>query len=138
MGLVRSGKSFKPGMGARFITYAFPAIRREVLRAKLNGDLDFCVSLDAPIYEDGECLKDRLVSKESTPEEEAEIKDITQYFIVLTPRERRVIGLRFWEDKSLEEVGLILGVVRESARKIETRALLKLRLAMRGTDIKWQ
>jgi RNA polymerase sigma factor (sigma-70 family) len=138
MGLIKSAKYFNPEFGYRFISYAFPAIRREVLSTRFRDNLEFGKSLDDPIYENGDCMKDRLVSEESSPEEEAETKDLTRYFTVLTPKERRVIELRFWEDKTLEEVGLIFGICVESVRQKEARALMKLRLAMRGTDIKWQ
>ena len=50
----------------------------------------------------------------------------------MSERERRVLSLRFGlEDgrsHTLEEVGRELGVTRESARRIERRALLKFRV----------
>jgi RNA polymerase primary sigma factor len=49
----------------------------------------------------------------------------------LTPRERRVLQLRFGlidaREQTLEEVGKRFGVTRERIRQIEARALRKLR-----------
>lgn len=49
----------------------------------------------------------------------------------LSPRERKVIRLRFGiEDgyeKSLSEIGKVLGVCKESVRKIESKGLNKLK-----------
>ena len=137
LGIVTAGKGFKPGFGVRFTTYAFSAIRQGVLRAKFNRDLAFCESLDAPIYENGDCRKDRLTSEESSPEDKAETRDLTGYLRVLTLKERRVIELRFWDDMTLEGVGEILGIQKESVRNIESKALMKLRFALREIDVKW-
>ena len=46
----------------------------------------------------------------------------------LTFREQRIIGLRFDDDKTLEEVGKEVGLTRQRVRDIEARALRKLRL----------
>jgi RNA polymerase primary sigma factor len=49
----------------------------------------------------------------------------------LAPREERILRLRFGFDghdaRSLEEVGVVLGITRERVRQIERRAILKLR-----------
>ncbi len=138
LGLVVAGRTFNPDMGVRFTTYAFPAIRQGIVRAILGGAHDFCQSLDAAVYEDGASLKDGLASDESSPEEIAETIDMTRYLAVLTPKERQVIELRFWKDKTLEEIGRVLNVQKEWVRRIESRALIKLRLALRGRDIQWK
>ena len=48
----------------------------------------------------------------------------------LSDRERMIITLRFWDDLTLEEVGSRVHVTKETVRKIETRALKKLRWAI--------
>ena len=49
----------------------------------------------------------------------------------LNPRQQRVLTERFGLDgekpKTLEEVGVILGITRERVRQLETRALRELR-----------
>ena len=58
-------------------------------------------------------------------------KDITKALRCLTLKEASVIRLRFGLDsgrqRTLEEVGKILGVTRERVRQLECRALKKLR-----------
>ena len=57
--------------------------------------------------------------------------EIESILTALSPRERRVIQLRFGlvddHQRTLEEVGRRLGVTRERARQIETTALRRLR-----------
>jgi RNA polymerase sigma factor (sigma-70 family) len=142
LGLVRSAKSFDPDAGFRFTTYAFPAIRQGVIRAIIESESYQYIheSLDAPSFDhDGETLLDSLVSKGITPEEEVERHDIGQYLSILTEREQSVIRDRFWKEKSLELTGLSIGVNKERVRQIETKALFKLRCALREKDILiWQ
>ena len=45
----------------------------------------------------------------------------------LTPREAKVISMRFYEDKTLEDVGCELFLTRESVRLVEAKALRRLR-----------
>jgi len=53
----------------------------------------------------------------------------------LTPREHRILHMRFYESKTLEEVGKIFNVNRERARQIEAKALRKLRHSSRSSVI---
>ena len=45
----------------------------------------------------------------------------------LEDRDRLVIEMRFWEEKTLKEVGEVIGVTRERVRQIEVRVVQKLR-----------
>jgi len=58
----------------------------------------------------------------------------------LTPRESRVIRLRFGLDdgrsRTLEEVGAEFGVTRERIRQIEAKAIRKLRHPNRSNKLK--
>jgi len=57
----------------------------------------------------------------------------------LSAREQQVLTLRFGLDgrdhKTLEEVSHSFGTTRERVRQIEAKALNKLRLALRDTDV---
>jgi RNA polymerase primary sigma factor len=95
------------------------------------------VSLDLPVG-DGESgqLSDLIVDdNEAMPVDEVGLlmlaAEIEQLLNVVNPRERRVVRLRFGLDggrtHTLEEVGAMLGVTRERARQIESKALARIR-----------
>jgi RNA polymerase primary sigma factor len=94
------------------------------------------VSLELPVG-DGESIYGDLIEDPNTrlPEETTAERlrktELARALDQLNPRDRRVLALRFGLDgehpRTLEEVGLILGVTRERIRQLETRALRELR-----------
>jgi RNA polymerase primary sigma factor len=94
-------------------------------------------SLDAPLSEDGElALGDLIRDSDPGAEAVAELADrsaaVAQALAVLEEREREVIQLRYGLDgagreRTLEEVGRVLGYTRERIRQIENKALRRLR-----------
>jgi RNA polymerase primary sigma factor len=50
---------------------------------------------------------------------------------LLDPREREIIAMRFFENKTLDEVSHMIGRTRERVRQIQNQALLKLRSLMK-------
>jgi RNA polymerase primary sigma factor len=104
------------------------------------------VSLDKPIGNDNEdsILGDFIEDKSTiTPERMAERtllkRQVDEVLKTLTPREEKVIRLRFGIDdgfhRTLEEVGHIFGVTRERIRQIEDKALKKLRHPTRSQQL---
>jgi RNA polymerase primary sigma factor len=104
------------------------------------------VSLEAPIGEDEDShLGDFIEDRNALPPVDAasrqllkeQIDDVLSH---LSPRERRVIQLRFGlEDgrsRTLEEVGQEFNVTRERIRQIEAKALRKLRHPSRSRKLK--
>ena len=95
------------------------------------------ISLETPIGDDGDAhLGDLLEDKESVSplqrlSEHALTSVTNQELASLTPREERVLRLRFGigekSDHTLEEVGQSFDVTRERVRQIEAQALRKLR-----------
>ncbi len=95
------------------------------------------LSLESPIGdEDGNELLDFIEDQNTPlPDEEAItanlIKQVRLALATLTPREEKVLRLRFGigedSDKTLEEVGRDFSVTRERIRQIEAKALQKLR-----------
>jgi RNA polymerase primary sigma factor len=94
------------------------------------------VSLETPIGEDGTQLGDFIADQESLqPEAQATAsllrEELSKTLESLTPRERRVIELRFGlgnePSRTLEEIGIELGLSKERIRQIEKEALAKLR-----------
>lgn len=138
LGLALAAKRFNPDMGARFTSYAFPAIKHNVAGAMIDAARHVLESLNASAYEDGESLQDRISSEQCSPEEETETKELMRFLAVLTSRERHIIEQRYWGDKTLEEVGLSLGIQKERVRQIEAKALMKLRFALREMKKEWQ
>jgi len=95
------------------------------------------LSLSTPIGEEDDAeLGDFVEDKEATaPPEAAALTmrhiEVENIIDSLTPRERRVLQLRFGlidgNQRSLEEVGKRFGVTRERIHQVEARALRKLR-----------
>ena len=94
------------------------------------------VSLEVPIGDEdggrlGDLLEDGAPGPEETATTDALRSEIEIILTSLTPRERRVLQLRYGlvddHQRTLEEVGRRLGVTRERARQIEATALRRLR-----------
>ncbi len=104
------------------------------------------ISLETPIGEEedshlGDFIEDRLAVSPSDAVIAVNLKEYTsQVLRTLTPREERVIKMRFGlEDGSehtLEEVGQSFQVTRERIRQIEAKALRKLRHPSRSRKLK--
>jgi RNA polymerase primary sigma factor len=94
------------------------------------------VSLDTPIG-DGESVISDVIEDTNALAPEAETADklrsseLAAALLRLNPRQQRVLterfGLEDGKPKTLEEVGVILGITRERVRQLETRALRDLR-----------
>ena len=104
------------------------------------------VSLEAPIGEEEDShLGDFIEDRDALPPVDAASKQllkeqIEEVLMALTPREQRVLRLRFGlEDgrsRTLEEVGQEFNVTRERIRQIEAKALRKLRHPSRSRKLK--
>jgi len=95
------------------------------------------VSLDTPYGEDEDNSLGDVVQDESTaaPETLAEgalmVSQIRGVLSTLTPREREILilryGLKDGQQRTLEQVGKLVGITRERTRQIELKALRALR-----------
>lgn len=116
------------------------ARRREAAEVRVREVLDVPaepVSLALPVGPEGDAeLGDLLEDRDrETPLDEATSGMLREHLAAmmghLTDRERQVLAMRFGlEDgslRTLQEIGHALGVTRERARQIESRALQKLR-----------
>ena len=114
---------------------------REIMRASQDP-----LSLETPIGEEDDThLGDMVPDSDATaPVEEASHVLLREQLIevldTLTPREKRVLEMRFGIDsgkpKTLEEVGKEFDVTRERIRQIEAKALRKLRHPSRSKKLK--
>jgi len=120
-------------------------------RIKSKGDLErikngletFVVqSLDAPINEEEGVLSDIVGKEDTLPDNVNLIGYEKKYFSRLDERERMIIKMRYAPQSertersnisknilgcTLKEIGEIMGISRERARQIESRALRKMR-----------
>jgi RNA polymerase primary sigma factor len=96
------------------------------------------LSLESPVGEDGELTRGDLIGDEAAgeaPSRTSEAADLSRRLESaldeLHPRERQVLRLRFGLDRgherTLGEVGEVLGISRERIRQIEADGLSKLR-----------
>jgi len=94
------------------------------------------VSFETPVGDEGSQLGDFIADRAILqPEEEATAsllkEKLSKTLDSLTPRERRIIELRFGlgneYSRTLEEVGAELGLTKERIRQLEKEALAKLR-----------
>jgi RNA polymerase primary sigma factor len=104
------------------------------------------ISLELPMGEEGDTYLGDLIEDHQAiqPLDSASkqlIKDqINEVLLTLTPREQRVLQLRFGlEDgraRTLEEVGVEFAVTRERIRQIEAKAIRKLRHPSRSCKLR--
>jgi RNA polymerase primary sigma factor len=104
------------------------------------------ISLETPIGEEedshlGDFLEDRGVVSPADAVININLKEMTEQVLnMLTPREERVIKMRFGledgTEHTLEEVGQKFGVTRERIRQIEAKALRKLRHPSRSRRLR--
>ena len=102
------------------------------------------VSFETPVGEEGSQLGDFIGDRAiPDPEEEATASllkaKLSRTLELLTPRERRIIELRFGlgngYSRTLEETGTELGLTKERIRQIEKEALAKLRHPSKSREL---
>ncbi|MEL7609981.1 MAG: SigF/SigG family RNA polymerase sporulation sigma factor [Bacillota bacterium] len=90
-----------------------------------------CQSIDEPLFDDGTdtSMADRL-SAETTQEGTLINRVLLKELLTqLEPRERQLIMLRYFQDKTQGEIAKILGVSQVQISRLETRIIQKLRKA---------
>jgi RNA polymerase primary sigma factor len=103
-------------------------------------------SLDKPVGEDEEATLGSFIPNASAPPPDNRVLEsdlrnqMEQMLGTLTPRERRILRLRFGladdDARTLDEVGVEFGLTRERVRQIETQALAKLRHPSRSRKLR--
>ena len=98
------------------------------------------VSLQTPVFEDGDQLEDFVEDRIYRRPDELALEttlrsDVRKALAVLTPRQETVLRMRFGieqkRDYTLEELGEKFSVTRERIRQIEQKSLQILRHPMR-------
>lgn len=129
IGLIKAADRFDPSRGVQFITYAYLAVRRHLLRV-INRQSEAPLSLDAPAADGLPPLGETIAAP--APGDSADLCDVRALVDRLPDPQRRVIVWRYWEGLSLREAGGQIGVSGEWARRIEQKALQSLRQMMEG------
>ena len=103
------------------------------------------ISLQTPIGMDeeshlGDLIEDKAAASPSDIVIDMNLKEqMASLLKTLTPREEKVIMMRFGledgEERSLEEIGQVIGVTRERIRQIEAEVLRNLRVAPRTRSL---
>jgi RNA polymerase primary sigma factor len=125
------------------------AKRMDIPVAKVRKVLKFRqspISLETPIGEEsdshlGEFIEDRAAISPAEAVINVDLKDQTANMLrTLTPREEKIIKMRFGLEDGLEhtldEVGQLFALTRERIRQIEAKALRKLRHPSRCRQLK--
>jgi RNA polymerase sigma factor (sigma-70 family) len=134
IGLIEAVKDYDLDKGFRVTTYAELRIRWGIIKAIIDYKRHKCISLDEPINEEGDTLKDML------PFEGPQVYElifIEQFQTIvknllnsLNEREKIVIRSRFCEELTLEQTGEKLRLKKERIRQLEVKALNKLKRCM--------
>jgi RNA polymerase primary sigma factor len=137
--VIRTSRALVQGLG-REPTSEEIAKRMDIPVAKVRKVLKIAqepISLETPIGQEedshlGDLIEDRGVISPTDAVININLKEMTEQLLnTLTPREERIIKLRFGledgTEHTLEEVGQSFSVTRERIRQIEAKALRKLR-----------
>ena len=99
----------------------------KVLHVPLE-DITAALSLDAPTDEDGADLQTFLGNANTDTEKDALRRvELRELFAVLSERERQVLFMRYFQDRTQNEVGKRLGLSQVQISRIEKKALLRMR-----------
>lgn len=130
VGLMQAARRFNGAKGARFISYAVTwalGEMRTALRAAYGPRGVQSVSMDAAMKEEGRTLGE-TIPDESISEEAVELRLALSR---LDAQERRVIALRYFEDRTQAEAARMLGTSQAQVSRVERRALDSLHALLR-------
>ena len=100
----------------------------EVTKTLSDDQRTRCFSLDSALTEGGRSLLDQIAS----PCDEQEVTDAEEAFQAalsrLNEQDAQIIRMRFLEGRTLAEIGKAMDVSREWVRRLETKALINLRI----------
>lgn len=139
IGLIKAIDSYQPNKAARLGTYAARCIENEILmhlRTNKKTSLDVSLNEVLGIDKDGGEMtlldvipleQKEIIDQVNTQQQ---VKQLKQYFSLLTPREQEILiyryGLNNQEEKTQKEIAKKLKISRSYVSRIEKRALIKL------------
>jgi RNA polymerase sigma factor (sigma-70 family) len=134
IGLIEAIKDYDLDKGFRVTTFAELRIKWRIINVINDYKKYRYISLDKPINEEGDTLKDMLPSERPDADELMFVKQfqmiIENLLNSLNEREKIVVKSRFWEDLNLEQTGERIGLKKQRVWQIEAKALYKLKRRM--------
>ncbi|MGL6198632.1 MAG: RNA polymerase sporulation sigma factor SigE [Lachnospiraceae bacterium] len=142
IGLIKAINTFNPTKNIKLATYASRCIENEILmHLRRNNKTKLEVSIDEPLNVDWDgnelLLSDILGTEEDTIykdlETEVERKLLVKAISRLTPRERKIIEMRFGlgssdgEEKTQKEVADTLGISQSYISRLEKKIMVRLK-----------
>jgi RNA polymerase sigma factor (sigma-70 family) len=120
MTLIRCADGFNPMLGYRFSTYAYRAIKTDIIReAKRHA------KQGKQLAGEGE------IACESEEESDLDVEQLPRLLNRLSPRYREVVAMRFgldgYDEMFYPEIGEALGVTGSRAQQIVTAAMKEMR-----------
>ncbi len=107
-------------------------VKREDVVFALDAIVD-PVSLYDPVYSDGGeaiCIMDQVKDARNTDEDWLERIALREAIGRLSPRERRILGLRFFEGRTQMEVSAEVGISQAQVSRLEKNAIRQIRKSM--------
>lgn len=141
IGLIKAINTFKPDKNIKLATYASRCIENEILmHLRKTSKLKYQVSIDEPLNVDWEgnelLLSDILGTDEDVIykdiEEEVERDLLNQALNKISPREKKIIELRYGincagNELTQKEVADLLGISQSYISRLEKRIVLRLK-----------
>ncbi len=147
IGLIKAVNTFDPRKNIKLATYASRCIENEILMyLRRNMKTKIEVSLDEPLnidWDGNELLLSDVLGTEADMiykqiEEEVEKKLLFQAMLKLSPREKKIIQLRFGledgNEKTQKEVADVLGISQSYISRLEKRILRRLKREIRKIE----
>lgn len=153
IGLLKAAAKFDPERGVKFATYAkywveayikdYCLDQMRTVRVPARAQADAwhagtsykqATSIDSAFAatENSENFLDAIgmyhAAEDETPDLKEQIEVLRSALLFLKPKERTVIEGRFFRSRTLEDIGIDLGVTRERVRQIEVIAIRKLKV----------
>jgi len=140
IGLIKAVNTFDPGKKIKLATYASRCIENEILmylrrNNKIRAEVSFAEPLNID-WDGNELLLSDVLGTENdiiykAIEEEVDKKLLQSALLKLSPREKRIMELRFGlsggEEKTQKEVADMLGISQSYISRLEKRIIKRLR-----------
>ena len=141
IGLIKAVDAFDLGQNVQFSTYGVPMIAGELrrflrdhsaLRVSRSMRDTACepVSLYEPVFSDGgesACLMDQLGDSRNGDEHWIEQIALEEAIGRLSPRERRILALRFYDGRTQTEVAREIGISQAQVSRLEKGAIRQIK-----------